>query len=124
MWRFSHRLAQGVLVILLLIASVTVSAAEYELDGEIVQRLFRQDGGVQSVQQVAFAVFVKDCSWLIQTIDHDESGNQFIKRETACVNGTEIYEVDGPANGARIHEAGTTRFGPGMWRPLFPIAFL
>jgi hypothetical protein len=87
----------------------SVSATEYEVDGEIVQTVFRQDGGVQSTQLSSFTVFVKDCSWLIQTIDHDEAGKQLLKRETACVNSAEIYEVDGPpvrANATGGHAGG------------------
>ncbi len=72
---------------------VRATGGEYEVDGEIVQTSFDQGGGVGSVQRGKFTVFVKDCSWLIQTIDHDENGEPLVQRETACTNGAEIYEV-------------------------------
>jgi hypothetical protein len=71
-------------------------AGEYQVDGEIVDTLYKQDGGIQLVQRSKFTVFVKDCSWLIQTTDHDEAGSPTIARETGCANGGEIYQVDGP----------------------------
>ena len=74
-------------------------AAEYEVDGEIVQTAFRQDGGAQLVTRSKFTVFVRDCSWLIQTTDHDEAGKPLVVRETACTNGAEIYEVSWPVVG-------------------------
>jgi hypothetical protein len=46
-----------------------------------------------------FTVFVKDCSWLIQTTDHDEAGKALVERETACANGAEVYEVQRPPSG-------------------------
>jgi hypothetical protein len=85
---------------LMAVSATKISASEYEVRGEIVQTLFKDDGGVQSIQRSSFTVFVRDCSWLIQTTDHDEAGKQFMKRETACLNGAEIYEVDGPPGGA------------------------
>jgi hypothetical protein len=82
-----------VVLSLVLTSVVASSAEEYEVDGEIMQTLFKSDGSVQEVTRGKFTVFVKDCSWLIQTTDHDESGMPLIVRETACTNGSEIYEM-------------------------------
>ncbi len=83
-------------------AVVSASAEEYEVDGEIVQTLFNPDGGVQGEKESKFAVFVKDRCWLIQTTDHDKAGKSLMARETACTNGTEIYEVEGPPNNGQV----------------------
>jgi hypothetical protein len=76
-------------------AVVRASADEYEAAGEIEQTLFKADGGVQLIKRSRFTVFVKSSSWLIETIDHDESGKPLIARETGCVNGGEVHEVSG-----------------------------
>ncbi len=57
------------------------------------------DGSVGALQKSQFTVFVKDCSWLIQTTDLDKDGKPVAKRETACTNGAEVYEVAWPVNG-------------------------
>jgi len=82
----------------LLNAAVAVSAAQYEADGEIEQTLFTREGGVQGMTRSKFTVYVKDCSWLIQTTDYDKDGTALRVRETGCTNGAEIYEVAGPYN--------------------------
>jgi hypothetical protein len=53
----------------------TVKATEYEVDGVIEQTIYSQDGDVQSQQRSKFTVYVKNCSWLIDTTDHDKAGN-------------------------------------------------
>ena len=77
---------------------VVLSASDYEVDGEIAQTLFKRDGSVQLVTRSRFTVYVRDCSWLIKTIDHDEDGTPLIAGETSCTNGAEVYEVVGPFN--------------------------
>lgn len=89
-----------------------VSGVEYEVDGEIIQTNFAQDGGVRSVKRSHFSVFVRDCSWLIQTRDHDEAGKLLLVRETGCNDGKEIDEVEGDVLDDK--EAGTAR-GVGTW---------
>lgn len=79
---------------LLVNTAAVVSGAEYEVDGQIDQTIFKQDGTVQKVRKATFTVFVSSCSWLIQTIDLDNSGKPIMKDETACTNGQVIYEVD------------------------------
>ena len=91
-----QRLVWCLYVLLMLGTSAYGSGAEYELDGEIMQTSFKPDGGVQKLTKSKFTVFVKDCSWLIQTTDQDEAGKPMIARETGCINGTEVYEVQGP----------------------------
>ncbi len=87
-------LARRALLWLLLSAAIRAVAAEYEVDGEIVQTIFWHDGSVQSAKRGTFTVFVKGCSWLIHTVDQDDNGKAIV-RETACANGAEIYEVEG-----------------------------
>jgi len=85
-----------------------VYAADYEVDGELAQTIFKMDGGIDSVTRSRFTVFVKDCSWLIQTIDLSEAGKPLRMRETSCTNNAEIYEVmswvrsDNPAEARRL----------------------
>jgi hypothetical protein len=74
----------------------SLSAAEYEVDGEIVQTIFTRGGGVQGFNRSEFTVFVKGCAWLVKATDPDENGVPCLARETACVNGAEVCEVDGP----------------------------
>lgn len=101
---FIYRLFFFVILCVLLQSLIfTLSAAEYEVDGEIVQTLFKMDGNVQSIQRSKFTVYVRDCAWLIKTADHDETGNLLTTRETACTNGAEIYEVAGTANWAALN---------------------
>jgi hypothetical protein len=59
---------------LLFSALVPLEAAEYEVDGHLEQTLFKMDGSVQLVTRSKFTVFVKGCSWLIQTTLLDEAG--------------------------------------------------
>jgi hypothetical protein len=79
----------------LFFASSISSAAEYELDGHIEQKLYNGDGTVELLKKSEFAVFMRDCSWLIETTDLDQSGGRDIMRQTGCANGKEIYEVEG-----------------------------
>ena len=80
---------------LLLNPIAVVTAAEYEVDGEIEQTLYKMDGSVQLEEHSKFTVFVRDCSWLIQTALLDKDGKPFLKNETACTNGTLICSVEG-----------------------------
>lgn len=91
--RPNHQLEWCLLLCLLLNGVVTASAAEYEVDGQIEQTLYQRDGGVQSVEQAKFTVFVRDCSWLIQTTFLDKDGKPTFRNETACTNGAQIYSV-------------------------------
>lgn len=82
-------------------------AAEYEVDGKIEQTIYNRDGSVAILQKSQFTVFVRDCAWLIRTTQNDTNGRPVTARETACVNGAEIYEVAGRS------DAGNTRAGRG-----------
>lgn len=79
---------------LLLGTFVKTSAAQYEVDGQIEQVLYKMDGSVQTEQKAGFTVFVKDCSWLIQTTNLDSDGNPQGVNETASANGGVIYSLD------------------------------
>jgi hypothetical protein len=80
---------------LLLNGVVSASAAEYEVDGQIEQTLFKRDGSVQLDMKSKFTVFVNDCSWLIQSSILDKAGKPLTLNETACTNGGLIYSVGG-----------------------------
>ena len=69
------------------------SAAQYEVDGQIEQTLYKMDGSVQSEGKTPFTVFVNDASWLIQTTNLDADGNPSTVVETASTNGGVIYSV-------------------------------
>jgi len=88
---------------ILLSAILQASAEEYEVDGHIEQTIYKRDGTVGAVEKSEFAVFVKDCSWLIQTTDEGKDGKPFFIRETGCTNGAEIYEVEGKINKGQQH---------------------
>jgi hypothetical protein len=81
-------------------AVVTVSAAEYEVEGNIEQAIYKRDGSVATLQKSQFTVFVRDCSWLIRTTQNNTNGKPVAASETACVNGTEIFEVAGRTDNA------------------------
>ena len=91
---------------LLLGLVMQISAAEYEVDGQLEQTIFKQDGGVSTFHKSQFTVFVKDCAWLIRTTESDTNGKPFSVRETACINGTEIYDVAGGADGRNTAAGG------------------
>jgi hypothetical protein len=83
---------------LLLGALVKTSAAQYEVEGQIEQTIYKADGTSQLEQTNRFTVFVNDCSWLIQATNFDESGQPLTVSVTASANGGVIYSVVVPAN--------------------------
>jgi len=69
------------------------SGAEYEVKGTITQTITYSKGPV--IQKTnGFTVYVRDCAWLIQTMENDGKGNNW-QREVGSTNGTEIYEFNG-----------------------------
>jgi hypothetical protein len=96
-WPERGWLGWGLTLCLLFSTCFLALGREYEVDGEIVQTLFKVDGSVQVVRLSKFTVFVRDCSWLIQTTDHDDRGRPLVLRETACLDGAEICEVSSRA---------------------------
>jgi hypothetical protein len=95
--RFATRAAVSCL---LLGTIVKTSAAQYEVEGHIEQTIYNMDGSVQWERNRPFTVFVKDCSWLIQTTNIDENGSPVAVHETASTNGGVIYSVDAPLDKA------------------------
>ncbi len=93
------------LTFILYCAVLKLFAREYEVDGEVKETIYKIDGSVQLVKSSKYTVFVKDCSWLIQTTDQDFAGNPILVRETSCVNGTQIYEVQGPGSTSGLNIA-------------------
>lgn len=94
----STRLAWCLFLHFLLNGVATVSATEYEVDGQIEQTLFNMDGSVQLNMTSKFTVYVKDCSWLIQSTILDKAGKPLTLNETSCTNGQVIYSVGGRIN--------------------------
>lgn len=65
-------------------------AVEYEVHGTIHQTIVdHRRGNQETVSE--FTVFVRDCSWLIQTTEQDGKGN-VSRREVGATNGSEIVE--------------------------------
>jgi hypothetical protein len=79
-------------------------ATEYEVDGLIGQEIkVRGDRVVRT--SASFTVFVRDCGWLIRTVETNEIGS-VTEREVGSTNETEIYECYHVIRG---NEEGTTR---------------
>lgn len=91
-------------------AIISASASEYEVDGLIEQTIYEPDGSAGTPRKSQFTVFVKDCSWLIRTTQSDTNGKPVSASETACVNGTEIYQVSGPVDGGNAVIGQNPRF--------------
>ena len=91
-------------VILCLLEAMIIpaSAVEYEVDGQLDQTIYNRDGKIATFHRSQFTVFVRDCSWLIQTSENGTNGSPGYVRETAFVNGSEIYEVDGRSSGSNM----------------------
>jgi ankyrin repeat protein len=78
------------------------SAYEYEVDGFVNQTMV-QFNGTNLHASASFTVYVRDCGWMIKTVETNESGG-IMDREIGSTNGTEIYECTGGLGG----------FGPRM----------
>ncbi len=69
------------------------SGAEYEVIGRITQTITGRNGSaIRTTNE--FTVFVRNCSWLIQTLETDKKGHAW-QREVGSSDGTEIYEANG-----------------------------
>ena len=69
-------------------------ASEYEVDGNVNQTML-EFNGAKLHATASFTVFVRDCGWLIQTMETNEIGG-VSRREIGSTNGTEIYEYEQP----------------------------
>jgi hypothetical protein len=65
-------------------------ATEYEVKGKIRQTITEYNAPKLEYSS-EFTVYVRDCSWLIKTVENDEKGHVW-QREVGSNNGTEIYE--------------------------------
>lgn len=74
-------------------AVTSSSGVEYEVRGTITQKITDPRGSVMRTTY-DFTVYVRDCAWLIQTVENDGKGNSW-QREVGSTNGTEIYEFNG-----------------------------
>jgi hypothetical protein len=69
------------------------SGAEYEVKGTITQEInYTKMPVVRTTNE--FTVYVRDCAWLIQTVENDGNGHSW-QREVGSTNGVEIYELNG-----------------------------
>jgi ankyrin repeat protein len=66
------------------------SAYEYEVDGTVSQTMIRFNG-TNLTASASFTVYVRDCGWMIKTVETNEIGG-IVAREIGSTNGTEIYE--------------------------------
>jgi hypothetical protein len=90
----------GAVILFFLLVTITkVPAVEYEVDGQLEQTIYKWDYSVATFHQYQFTVYVRDCAWLIRATVNGANGKPVSASETACVNGTEIYQLSGPVDG-------------------------
>ena len=70
---------------------------EYEVDGSVNQTMI-QFNGTNLHASASFTVYVRDCGWMIKTVETDENG-VVIDRKIGSTNGTEIFECTGGLGG-------------------------
>lgn len=68
-------------------------AREYELEGTIYQSDMTRSGNPRQTLVSEFKVFVRDCGWLIETTELDETRQPAIHRQIGSTDGTEIFEL-------------------------------
>ncbi len=68
----------------------SLSGREYEVDGLVNQTMI-QFNGTNLHASASFTVYVRDCGWMIKTIETNEAGG-IVAREIGSTNGTEIFE--------------------------------
>jgi len=66
------------------------SGHEYEVDGLVNQTMI-QFNGTNLHASASFTVYVRDCGWMIKTVETNEIGG-IVAREIGSTNGAEIYE--------------------------------
>jgi hypothetical protein len=91
-------------ITLAVVVAFTSWAAEYEVEGKIRQSIV-QVNSITQEYSCDFTIYVRDCSWLIKTIDHDGNGTIW-QREVGSTNGMEIYESN-----VRLDPAGPAKQG-------------
>jgi len=63
---------------------------EYEVEGVFEQTIYRRPPFNVKGE---FIIFVRDRSWLIQTLEYMQNSTFALKREIGSTNGTEIFEI-------------------------------
>ena len=97
------------------------SGHEYEVDGLVSQTMI-QFNGTNLHASASFTVYVRDCGWMIKTVETNELGG-IVDREIGSTNGTEIFECTGGRNGvwrngaSNQHPGGRT--GQSQWLAIF-----
>ena len=74
-------------------SGMSVFATEYELDGQLSQMIHRLDGDLHT--SASFTVFVRDCGWMIKTVETNQFG-EVIEQRKGSIDGQEIYECNYP----------------------------
>lgn len=88
-----------------MLVSRTGSAAEYEVEGEVKQEMDKSGGRVLHAS-ASFKVFVRDCTWLIETVETNELGG-VSHWEIGSTNGTETFERQEGIGRRKPSESGT-----------------
>lgn len=65
-------------------------AAEYEVRGIVSQKIYSLKGSLRQTTN-QFTIYVRDCGWLVQTIEND--GSNGFQREVGSTNGVDIFEA-------------------------------
>lgn len=86
-------------------------ASEYEVDGNVSQNITTYGGGTLHAT-ASFTIFVRNCGWLIETIETNEIGS-VTRREIGSTNGTEIYECEHPLGRIQLSENTTNTSSSG-----------
>ncbi|HEX5397415.1 MAG TPA: ankyrin repeat domain-containing protein, partial [Verrucomicrobiae bacterium] len=71
---------------------------EYEVHGLVNQTMIRFNG-TNLHASASFTVYVRDCGWMIKTVETNELGG-VVGREVGSINGREIFECSGPPDGS------------------------
>ena len=71
--------------------AIQVRAQEYEVEGEIQEHII-QSGQPDWTTAATFKVYVRECAWLIETVETNSSGGSK-QRRIGSMNGTEICQI-------------------------------
>jgi hypothetical protein len=86
-------------------------ASQYEVSGYVRQTMFKLDGRKFEYGS-RFTVFVRDCGWMIKTIDENGTTSGY-ERDIGSTNGSDIFEYCPNAGGAlRVQKNATNGAAP------------
>jgi hypothetical protein len=110
---FSRKWLLTYLIIATALFNFPSLASEYEVDGNVSQNITNYNGSILHAS-ASFTVFVRDCDWLIETMETNEIGI-VCHREVGATNGADIYECEQPMGKA---QASATTNGTSSLRTL------